>query len=113
MEQMAKPQLTSIGEGLVNVNLKPERVQEALLKLPAWRLGETGAAIESERQFATGQRASSFAAYACRMASKMGQPVTVDLANKTVVVSLAGHPVRGCTGGLTGNVFKLADLIGS
>lgn len=95
------------------MHLKPERVQEALRKLPAWRLGKTGVAIESERSFATCQRASSFAAYACRMASKMGQPVQVDLADKMVVVSLAGHPVRGCTGGLNGTVFKLADLIGS
>lgn len=95
------------------MHLKPERVQEALKKLPAWRLGQSGLAIESERRFATTQRASSFAGYACRLASKLGQPVKIDLADRKVVVTLAGHPVRGCTGGLTDPVFKLADLIGS
>ena len=95
------------------MDLKPERVQEALAKLPSWRLGECGSVIESERQFATCSRASSFAAYACRLASKLDQPVKIDLADRTVVVTLAGHPVRGCTGGLTDPVFKLADLIGS
>ena len=95
------------------MHLKPERVQQALEKLPSWRLSEDGLAIESERTFATTQRTSSFAGYACRLASKLGQPVKIAIAEKTVVVSLAGHPIRGCTGGLTAPVFKLADLIGS
>ena len=95
------------------MHLKPERVQEALERLPSWRLSEDGLAIESERRFATNQRTSSFAGYACRLASKLGQPVKIDLADQTVLVTLAGHPIRGCTGGLTDPVFKLADLIGS
>ncbi|MEA2559755.1 MAG: hypothetical protein QOH06_1259 [Acidobacteriota bacterium] len=95
------------------MHLKPERVQEALLKLPSWRLRKGVMQIESARRFTTIQGASSFAAYSCRLASKMGQPVKVDLMGEQVIVALPGHPVRGCTGGLTGNVFKLADLIGS
>lgn len=95
------------------MHLKPERVQQALKKLPSWRLSEDGLAIESERWFDTRQGASAFARYACRIASKLGQPVKVDLADKKAVVTLAGHPVRGCTGGLTAPVFRLADLIGS
>ena len=95
------------------MELKPERVQEALRKLPSWKLSQDGLGIESTRRFATSQRASSFAAYSCRLASKLGQPVKVDLMGEQVVVSLKGHPVRGCIGGLTNPVFKLADLIGS
>jgi pterin-4a-carbinolamine dehydratase len=95
------------------LELKPERVQQALAKLPSWRLSKDGLSIESERSFATAGRMSSFAAYACRLATKLGQPVTVDLADRTVLVTLPGHPRCGCTGGLTDPVFKLADLIGS
>ena len=110
METMKKPNVEMSAPE--RMHLKPERVQEALKKLPSWRLGH-GVAIESERWFSTSQGASSFARYACRLASKLGQPVKVDLADKQVVVTLTGHPVRGCTGGLTAPVFKLADLIGS
>ena len=93
--------------------LKPERVQQALEKLPSWRLSEDGLAIETERRFTTSQGASAFARLACRLASKLGQPVKIDVADQTAVVTLTGHPVRGCTGGLNGPVFRLADLIGS
>lgn len=95
------------------LDLKPERVQQALLLLPAWRLRKDGLAIESERTFANGPRATSFAGHACRLANKMGQPVSLDVKGQTVLVTLTGHPVRGCVGGLTSPVFKLADLIGS
>lgn len=97
----------------VRMELKPERVQEALEKLPSWRLDEKGAGIESARRFATIQGAYAFAAYSCRLASKLRQPVKVDLMGEEVTVTLPGHPVRGCTGGLTSVVFRLADLIGS
>lgn len=97
----------------VRMDLKPERVQEALKSLPAWKLRRDGLAIESVRKCANSQRASSFAAHACRLASKLGQPAKVRIKGKKVVVTLTGHPVRGCTGGLTDAVFKLADLIGS
>lgn len=92
--------------------LKAERVQEALLRLPSWKLRQEGLGIETTRRFAARQTASSFAAYSCRMASKMGQPLKVDIAGEQVTVVLPGHPVRGCTGGLTSVVFKVADLIG-
>jgi pterin-4a-carbinolamine dehydratase len=92
--------------------LKPERVQEALLKLPSWRLRMDGPGIESIRLFKAPQTASSFASYSCRMASKMGQPLQVDLVGEQVTLVLPGHPVRGCTGGLTNVVFRAADLIG-
>src|SRR5215210_6991967 len=93
--------------------LKPERVQEALLRLPSWKLRDGALGIESSRRFTTSQGAFSFAALSCRLASKMGQPLKVDLVGEQVILVLPGHPVRGCTGGLTSVVFKVADLIGS
>ena len=100
-------------EAPVRMELKPERVQEALDRLPSWKLREGAYGIQTVRRFATSGRAISFAAYSCRLASMMGQPVKVDLMGEKVAVILEGHPLRGCTGGLTGPVFKLADLIGS
>jgi len=97
----------------VKMHLKPERVQEALLRLPSWKLRQGALGIESARRFTTSQGATSFAALSCRLASKMGQPLKVDLVGEQVTVVLPGHPVRGCTGGLTSVVFKVADLIGS
>jgi pterin-4a-carbinolamine dehydratase len=97
----------------VRQDLKPERIQQALKRVPAWRLSRDGKAIESTRLFVDGQAASAFARYACRMAGMMGQPLKVHLAGKRVLVTLTGHPVRGCTGGLTDPVFRTADLIGN
>jgi pterin-4a-carbinolamine dehydratase len=111
--------MDSMVQGIVDVELpvrmelKPERVQEALDRLPSWKLREGAYGIQTVRRFATSGRAISFAAYSCRLASNVGQPVKVSLAGPQVTVILEGHPVRGCTGGLTDPVFRLADLIGS
>jgi len=95
------------------MHLKPERVQEALWTLPSWKLRQGALGIESTRRFTTSQGASSFAALSCRLASRMGQPLKVDLVGEQVTVVLPGHPIRGGRGGLTSVVFKVADLIGS
>lgn len=96
----------------VRMDLKPERVQQMLAKLPGWELHPSGQAIVRTRMFTTDQAAGSFARNACWLASKLHQPATVRLAGKEVGIALTGHPVRGCVGGLTDKVFNLADLIG-
>ncbi|MFL6197831.1 MAG: 4a-hydroxytetrahydrobiopterin dehydratase [Thermoanaerobaculia bacterium] len=96
----------------VRMDLKPERVQQLLAKLPGWTLHPAGWAIVRSRMFTTEQGARAFARNACWLASKLHQPATVSLAGTEVTITLMGHPVRGCTGGLTEPVFKLADLIG-
>jgi hypothetical protein len=40
------------------------------------------------------------------------QPATIELAGGVVSVTLAGHPIQGCVGGLTNAVFRLAAMIG-
>ena len=94
------------------MHLKPERVQQLLAKLPGWALRGEGRAIVRVRMFTTPQGAGAFARNACWLATKLMQPVKVSLAGNEVSITLTGHPVRGCTGGLTGSVFNLADLIG-
>lgn len=94
------------------MELKPERVQQMLERLPGWELHPGGRAIVRTRLFFTDEGAWTFARSACWLGAKLLQPVTVRLAGKEVTIALTGHPARGCVGGLTGPVFKLAELIG-
>lgn len=94
------------------LELKPERVQQHLARLPRWRLRPDGRGIERVREHRSTRGASRFAGNVCRLAAAQGQPVTVGLQGSKVAVTLTGHPRRGCTGGLTDAVFHLAELIG-
>ena len=99
--------------GPVRMYLKPERVQQLLLALPGWKLREDGRAIVTARKFTNVQTAGAFGALACRLATQERQPVGVRLVGEQIEITLPGHPVRGCIGGLTRPVFRLAGLIGS
>lgn len=105
-------QLFPLQDVPVRMDLKPERIQQVLARLPGWALRTDGRAIVRVRLFTTEQRAGSFARNACWLATKLHQPATVSLAGTKVTITLTGHPVRGCTGGFTNAVFNLADLIG-
>ena len=109
---MMKVALFPLTEAPVRMDLKPERVQQMLARLPGWELHPSGRAIVRVRLFTTEQGAGAFARNACWLGTKLGQPVAVRLAGTEVAIALTGHPVRGCTGGLTAPVFKLASLIG-
>lgn len=100
-------------DGPVRMDLKPERVQQLLLALPSWKLREDGRAIETEQTFVSAKTAGALGALACRLATQERQPVGVRLMGEQIVITLPGHPVRGCIGGLTRPVFRLAGLIGS
>ncbi|HWM93495.1 MAG TPA: 4a-hydroxytetrahydrobiopterin dehydratase [Thermoanaerobaculia bacterium] len=113
MEQMkTEQQPGSQVEAPVRMDLKPERIQQLLGDLRGWALGPDGRAIQRIRLFTQAGKATGFARRACRLASKLRQPVLVRIAGTEVTITLTGHPVRGCTGGLTDAVFNLADLIG-
>jgi pterin-4a-carbinolamine dehydratase len=99
-------------KSLLTEQLKGERVQEALERLPGWRLVEEVPALERVVQFEEPAGARRFVDFVCRVASLRKQPVTIGLAGEQVVVTLQGHPVRGCTGGLTNTTFDLAGIIG-
>lgn len=113
MTQRKNVQVMSMGEGPVRMNLKPERVQQLLLRVPGWKLLAEGRGLETVRQFTSPGAASSFAAQACRLATLRRQPVKVRLWGEDVVITLHGHPPHGCCGGLTEQVFHLAGLIGA
>ena len=94
------------------MHLKPERVQQLLRELPGWRLGAGGGAIERSRQFASVTDAAEFVGLAGKLAMSRRQPVTIALAGRNVTLALTGHPIKGCTGGLTNPVFRLAAVLG-
>lgn len=97
----------------VKAYLKSERLQDELVRLPpGWALGADGGAIEREQAFEDGKAALAYIWLVCRLAAAHGQPIQVRLAGPQVKVRLAGHPVRGCTGGLGKPVFNLAGMIG-
>lgn len=94
------------------MHLKPERVQELLRALPGWSLRTGAKAIERRREFASVDEAAEFVGRAGRLAICQRQPVTIALAGRSVSLTLTGHPLKGCTGGLTHPVFRLAGLLG-
>lgn len=94
------------------MHLKPERVQQLLRELPGWSLGAGGLAIERSRQFTSVTEAAEFVGAVGRLATSRRQPVTIALAGRTVSLALTGHPRKGCTGGLTHPVFRLAGMLG-
>lgn len=94
------------------MHLKPERVQELLVKLPGWRLGCEGRSIERRRHFTSFAEAQAFVGRVGRLATKLRQPVKIALSGKRVDVVLAGRPLRGRIGGLNNEVFNLAGHLG-
>jgi pterin-4a-carbinolamine dehydratase len=113
MEQRTDVRVMTIWEGPVKMNLKPERVQELLLRVPGWRLRSDGRGLESYRRFTSPSAASTLAAQACRLSMLRNQPLMVKLWQGDVVLTLHGHPAPGCVGGLTEKVFELASFIGA
>lgn len=96
----------------VKAHLKAERVQESLQRLPGWSLGEDGGEIVRKRKFNDSSGARAYVNNVCRLAAMRRQPVEIGFSGAQVVVTLKGHPVRGCTGGLTETVLNLAATIG-
>ncbi|HYN20942.1 MAG TPA: 4a-hydroxytetrahydrobiopterin dehydratase [Thermoanaerobaculia bacterium] len=114
-EQLLEALLTSKP---VKANLKSERVQDTnrlqrdLQDIPEWKLGEDSQAIHRVKEFRSLAAAEAFVGFVGKLATLTRQPVTLALAGKLVGVTLAGHPVVGCTGGLNKTVIRLAGMIG-
>ncbi|HWM89820.1 MAG TPA: 4a-hydroxytetrahydrobiopterin dehydratase [Thermoanaerobaculia bacterium] len=92
--------------------LKPERIQEQLQRVPDWKLSPDGRGIVRTRELRDLVEARAFVDQVCRLSALQCQPVKVRLAGPKVEVTLEGHPVRGCIGGLGVPVFNLAEMIG-
>jgi pterin-4a-carbinolamine dehydratase len=106
------PVQEALSPAVIKAQLKAERIQEELAKLPGWELVRKRVGIDRVRQFDSVAAAEAYAGFVCRLASSQNQPVMVGLSDRKVVVTLHGHPVRGNSGGLNDTVFSLAAEIG-
>lgn len=93
-------------------HLKPERVQELLMKLPGWKLGAEGRGISRRRHFTSVADTQAFVRQVGKLASRHGQPVTIALSGKRVDLTLVGRPGKTRNAGLTFDVFNLASQLG-
>ena len=84
----------------------------ALQELPGWSLGSCGGVIERRRKFKSVDEAAELVSRAGKLATAQRQPVTIVLTGRSVALTLTGHPLKGCTGGLTNPVFRLAGMLG-
>ena len=91
---------------------EPEQLQERLQAVPEWQLGDDGQAIHRVKEFESSAAAEAFASFVGKLATMKRQPVNIALTGKLVGVTLTGYPPKGCVGGLTPGVFKLAAMIG-
>ncbi|HEV8579455.1 MAG TPA: 4a-hydroxytetrahydrobiopterin dehydratase [Thermoanaerobaculia bacterium] len=96
----------------VKQRLKAERVQEMLLAMPAWRLLPGGKAIDRAFQFPASNVAAAWATFVAAFAAELGHPVTLDIAQEQVVLTLAAPKVRGRQGELTESILEFAQRLG-
>src|SRR3954466_4708623 len=90
------------------LELKPERVQEALQAMLGWKLDMSRKALDRLHEFSDSKVALAFATFATELAGAGGQPISVFVSGGRVGLTLHGQPRRGKKGGLTLAVMELA-----
>lgn len=98
--------------GLDRLELKPERVQEAIARELGWAERKGVRGIHRTREFADHIEAEHFVAFASKIAGRRRQPMTIQQAGRKVTITLKGLPGRGFKSGLNENVFALAVALG-
>lgn len=102
-------------------NLKPERVQERILReraqeqiktLPGWELTTDAKAVHRAKEFPTPEIASLFSAYVVGFAGALSLPVAVNHSAGQVVVTLTAKPNRGRLTVVTDAVLDFARRLG-
>jgi len=89
--------------------LKPERVEEELRSMPAWRLMPDGKSIGHTRGFTQVEGAAKFAAFVAELAAADRQPVHLGISGNRVLLTLTR---RSRANGLTAAVFDFARQLG-
>lgn len=89
--------------------LKPERIQEELRTMPAWKLMPDGKTIGRTCAFAQASGAAKFATFVAELAAVDRQPVHLGISGNRVFLTL---PHRNGTSGLTAAVFDFARQLG-
>jgi pterin-4a-carbinolamine dehydratase len=92
--------------------LKAERVQLRLQKMPGWELAFEGQALGRARQFHHEEDAVDYATLALRMASRERYPVRIQIAGKSILLTLHDHPRQGVPGRITDKLLDFAASLG-
>jgi pterin-4a-carbinolamine dehydratase len=92
--------------------LKAERVQLRLKQMPGWGLALKGQAVDRIREFQHEEDAVDYATLALRMASRERYSVRVQIAGKSILVTLHDHSRQGVLGGITDKLLDFAASLG-
>lgn len=100
--------------GPVKMYLKPERVQIMLLlqALPGWQVLPDGRMIDRVRQFPSTELAMAYAAFSERLARGVKLPISIHVADRTVLLTLRSPLSHGRLAPLTERVLDLARQLG-
>jgi pterin-4a-carbinolamine dehydratase len=94
-----------------SVDLKSERVQEALAAMPGWRAVRGMRAVEKFQRFPTAQVAQAYAAYVKAFADEVGQRCSVLQECNQLTVLVTGRRSNGGLG-ITKPVLDFARRLG-
>jgi pterin-4a-carbinolamine dehydratase len=88
--------------------LKAERVQDRLTRMPGWRMTGRGRSLSRVREFPDAPTAAAYAGYLTQLAVQRGQPLSVELTEASVTVTVRGKAHRGLRAGLTEDDLEFA-----
>ena len=91
------------------LELKPERVQQALARMLGWEERPGVPGLHRVRGFASGMEAEAYAGLVMKLAVRRRQKVRLDLAGKQLHVVIQG---RSGKAGFTNAVYALACALG-
>ena len=116
MEEKSKGKVSQLRQpprpiGGPSVDLKSERVQEALAAMPGWRAVRGMRAVERLRRFPAVPVAEAYAAYVKAFAEEVGQRCSVAQARDHVTVTIMGRRSNGGLG-ITRPVLDFARRLG-
>jgi len=92
--------------------LKPERVEEMLLAMPAWKFNADRRTIDCLHDLGDARVALAYAAFVSEIAAADRQVISVLVSGSLVGITLHGYPRRGNMGGITESVLELAKRLG-
>ena len=94
----------------LETRLKAERVEERVRQMPGWE--RKGGIIDRARMFPSLEAASLYGVYVLWLAGKAGIPVSVDLADDGVLVTLRARRRKGGQAEFTEGLLDFAELLG-
>jgi pterin-4a-carbinolamine dehydratase len=96
----------------VRARLKAERVQLALKAIPDWTRQPDGESLQRVRQFPQGASAKAYVGFVLEVASAFKLPVSLQWADRQLVITLRGFSQKSRQNGLTTAMVNLATALG-